>query len=229
MSNTALIAGASRGLGLGLASELASRGWRVVATARKPAEATALQALAAASKGQVSVEAIDIVRDADIEALAGRLSGKLDVLFVNAGISGPAGKTVLNASRDDVADVLWTNAIAPIRVATRLLPQVVDGGTVAFMSSVMGSIGENTFGGHDLYRMSKGALNVLARNFQLAIPPERRIAVLSLHPGWVRTDMGGAGAPLGIEESVRGLANVLESKHAPSHRYLDYTGREMAW
>lgn len=229
MSNTALIVGASRGLGLGLARELASRGWRVIATARKPAEATALQTLASGSKGRVSVEGIDIVRDADVDALAGRLGEKLDLLFVNAGISGPAGKTVLNATREDVADVLWTNAIAPIRVATRLLPQVVDGGTVAFMSSVMGSIGENTFGGHDLYRMSKGALNVVARNFELAIPRERRIAVLNLHPGWVRTDMGGPGAPLGIEESVRGLANVLESKHTPSHRYLDYTGREMAW
>jgi NAD(P)-dependent dehydrogenase (short-subunit alcohol dehydrogenase family) len=229
MSRTALIVGASRGLGLGLARELASRGWRVIATARKPDQAGPLQTLAAGSNGRVTVEAIDIVRPEHLEALAARLSTKLDLLFVNAGISGPAGKTMLDATREEVADVLWTNAIAPLRVANRLLPQVVDGGTVAFMSSVMGSVGENTFGGHDLYRMSKGALNMLARNFELAIPRERRIAVLCLHPGWVRTDMGGSAAPLGIEESVRGLANVLEAKQAPSHRYLDYTGREMAW
>ena len=230
MSRTALIVGASRGLGLGLARELASRGWGVIATARKPDQAEGLQALARQSKGRVTIEPIDIVRPEDLETLTGRLSTKLDVLFVNAGISGPAGKTVANATREDVADVLWTNAIAPLRVATALLSRVVDGGTVAFMSSVMGSVGENASGGHDLYRVSKGALNMLARSFEVSIPRERRVAVLCLHPGWVRTDMGGDQAPLGVEESVRGLANVLEAQRAgSSHRYLDYTGREMAW
>lgn len=229
MNETALIIGASRGLGLGLARELAARGRRVIATARKPDQATSLQSLAAQSQGRVSVETIDIVRAEDLAALAGRLSSPLDLLFVNAGIAGPAGRTVADATREEVADVLWTNAIAPLRVASRLLPQVVDGGTVAFMSSVLGSVGENTSGGYDLYRVSKGALNMLARSFEVAIPRERRIAVLSLHPGWVRTDMGGAQAPLGVEESVRGLANVLESARGPSHRYLDYTGRELSW
>ncbi len=136
-------------------------------------------------------------RPEDLEALAGASVGaNLDLLFVNAGVSGPAGKTAVDATREDVADVLWTNAIAPLRVANRTAVRAcVDGGTVAFMSSVMGSVGENTFGGHDLYRVSKGALNMLARNFELAIPRDRRIAVLCLHPGWVRTDMGGDQAP----------------------------------
>jgi len=224
---TALIIGASRGLGLGLATELDSRGWQVVGTARKPAEAKGLQSLAAG--GRVGVETIDIARAEDIDALAQRLAGRtFDLLFVNAGIAGTPGATVDTARREDLAEILWVNSLAPVRVAQRLLPRVTAGGTVAFMSSLLGSIAENTSGGFDLYRASKAALNMLAHGFAIAAR-ERGIATLSLHPGWVRTDMGGPQAPLSIEESVRGLANVLEAKHDPQHRFLDYTGREIPW
>ena len=230
MNKTALIVGASRGLGLGLARELHSRSWRVIATARKPAQAKALQELTARASGQVEIETIDVDKSEDIEGLAQRLSGRrLDLLLLNAGISGPAGRSVENATREDVAQVLWTNAIAPLRIAQRLLPQVADGGTVAFMSSALGSIAENTSGGHDLYRASKVALNMLTRGFALGVARQRRIPVLCLHPGWVRTDMGGPGAPLEIQESVSGLADVLEATHKQAHRFLDYTGREIPW
>ena len=230
MSKSALIVGASRGLGLGLVRELASRQWSVVGTARDPRKATGLQALAAESGGRVAIDTVDIDRAEDIEALARHLSKRrFDLLLVNAGVSGPEGRTALDATRDDIAGILFTNAISPVRVADRLLPQVIDGGIVAFMSSIMGSVGENTFGGHDLYRISKASLNMLARNVEIGIARGRRISVLCLHPGWVRTDMGGPDAPLDIPESVRGLADVLEAKHSPGHRYLDYTGRELSW
>jgi NAD(P)-dependent dehydrogenase (short-subunit alcohol dehydrogenase family) len=226
MKKNALVIGASRGLGLGLATELSSRGWEVVGTARKPAEAKGLQALAA--KG-VAVEAIDIAREQDLEALARRLEGRtFDLLFVNAGISGRQGATVETASREDLAEILWVNSLAPVRVAQRLLPRVANGGTVAVMSSALGSSAVNTSGGFDLYRASKVALNMLAHGFAITAR-ERGIATLSLHPGWVRTDMGGPQAPLSIEESVRGLANVLEGGHEAKHRFLDYTGRELPW
>jgi NAD(P)-dependent dehydrogenase (short-subunit alcohol dehydrogenase family) len=227
MKKNALLIGASRGLGLGLAAELASRGWQVVGTARRPAEAKGLQGLAA--KGGVTVEAIDIARAEDVDALARRLDARtFDLLFVNAGIAGAQGATVETARREDLAEILWVNALSPVRLAQRLLPRVATGGTVAFMSSVLGSIAENTSGGFDLYRASKVALNMLAHGFAIGAR-ERRIATLSLHPGWVRTDMGGPQAPLSIEESVRGLADVLERPHAAEHRFLDYTGREIPW
>jgi NAD(P)-dependent dehydrogenase (short-subunit alcohol dehydrogenase family) len=124
---------------------------------------------------------------------------------------------------------MWTNALAPIRIAERLLPRVADGGTVAFMSSVLGSIGENTSGGYDLYRISKASLNMLARGFAATAAKDRRITVLNLHPGWVRTDMGGSAAPLSVEDSVRGLADVLETRRSAKHLYLDYQGREIPW
>jgi NAD(P)-dependent dehydrogenase (short-subunit alcohol dehydrogenase family) len=225
----ALIIGASRGLGFGLTAELLRRGWNVVATARDPAKADALQKLATDSGGKLQIERIDVDRQTDLAALKQRLTGKLDLLFVNAGISGPTNETAVTATREGVAQIMWTNALAPIRIAEQLLPQVVDGGTVAFMSSILGSIGENTSGGYDLYRISKASLNMLARGFAAGSAKDRKITVLNLHPGWVRTDMGGPSAPVSVEDSVRGLANVLETRHGAKHLYLDYQGREIPW
>jgi NAD(P)-dependent dehydrogenase (short-subunit alcohol dehydrogenase family) len=229
-ARTAVIVGASRGLGLGLAAELAGRGWNVVATARQPARAQKLQALAAAHSGRLEIEALDVDRDADIEAFAQRVARRrLHLVFLNAGISGPQGRTAAQATREEVAEILWTNALAPIRIAERLLPQLVEGRTVAFMSSVLGSVAQNTSGGYDLYRISKASLNMLSRSFAAAHAQRSGITVLSLHPGWVRTDMGGPDAPVGIEESVRGLATVLESRHGRDHLYLDYQGQKLPW
>lgn len=226
---TVLVVGASRGLGLGLATELARRGWRVIATARQPAQAEALQALAARSDGNVEIERLDVDEPAHLEALAGRLAGRpLDLLVVNAGISGTP-QSVAQATREDLARVMWTNALAPVRIAERLLPQVVDGGRVAFMSSLLGSIASNESGGYDLYRISKASLNMLARSFAMTAAKDRQITVLNLHPGWVRTDMGGPAAPLDVETSVSGLADVLEAPQAQKHCFVDYQGKPLPW
>lgn len=225
----ALIIGASRGLGLGLTGELLHRGWTVVATARDPVKAEGLQQLAARHAGKSDIERIDVDKPADLDALVQRLTGRLDLLFVNAGISGRADATAGNATREDLDQIMWTNTLAPIRIAEAVLPRVVEGGTVAFMSSILGSVTENTSGGYDLYRISKASLNMLARGFAASHAQRSGITVLSLHPGWVRTDMGGPSAPLGVEESVRGLADVLEARHARRHLYLDYQGREIPW
>jgi NAD(P)-dependent dehydrogenase (short-subunit alcohol dehydrogenase family) len=226
---TALIVGASRGLGLGLVTELSQRGWNVVATARKPEQAAPLQALARRSKG-IELEQIDVDSPGDLDGLAGRLAGRrFDLLFVNAGIIGPAHGSIEQVTPAELAQLMQTNALAPIRIATRLLPLVVDGGTVAFMSSILGSVAGNQSGGYDLYRISKASLNTLARGFVATTAKDRDVTVLNLHPGWVRTDMGGPGATLGVEESVRGLADVLESRHSARHLYLDYQGKEIPW
>jgi NAD(P)-dependent dehydrogenase (short-subunit alcohol dehydrogenase family) len=228
---TALIVGASRGLGLGLARELAARGWRVMATVRSPDPAPGLLAAAREFEGRVvQIESIDILQPAGLDALAQRLAGEsIDLLLVNAGISGPRDQSVETVSSDELTHIMFTNAIAPLRVARRLLPRVKEGGTVAFMSSRMGSIAENETGGMDLYRASKAALNSFTRGFAATDAKSHGVGVLTLHPGWVRTDMGGAEAPLSIDESVRGLADVLERGASPQHRFLDYTGRQLAW
>jgi NAD(P)-dependent dehydrogenase (short-subunit alcohol dehydrogenase family) len=226
---TVLLIGASRGLGLGLAGELAGRGWRVIATARDPGRATELAALVERT-GRIEIEKLDVDDVGQLEALAARIAGRqLDLLFVNAGVSGPRDQSVADLSREDLAKVMWTNALSPVRIAGRLLPFVVTGGCVAFMSSALGSVTENNSGGFELYRVSKASLNMLARGFAATAAKEKSLAVLNLHPGWVRTDMGGPHAPVGVEESVRGLVDVLETQRSAGHRYLDYTGRELAW
>jgi NAD(P)-dependent dehydrogenase (short-subunit alcohol dehydrogenase family) len=226
---TALVVGASRGLGLGLAVELARRGWQVIATVRA-AVTDELAAAVAKSAGRITTATVDVDSNSSVDALVATLSRrKLDLLFVNAGVTGPKHQSVDEVTPEELAALLTTNSIAPVRIARRLLPSVADGGTIAFMSSRMGSVADNLSGGMDLYRASKAALNSLTRSFVATVAHDRKVAVLTLHPGWVRTDMGGAAAPLSIAESVSGLADVLEAPHNAKHRFLDYQGTELPW
>nr|WP_243415082.1 SDR family NAD(P)-dependent oxidoreductase [Altererythrobacter segetis] len=221
----ALIIGASRGIGLGLAEELAERGWHVFASQRSVSEHLGR----AAEDAEIEVVTADVTDPATLEALAGRIEpGSLDVVLVNAGIIGPESQSVTNATADEVTEIMMTNAVGPAHAAMVLLPLLKDGGTLAFTTSRMGSIAESS-GGYDLYRMSKAAQNILAKGIFEQDAKRRGIAVLSLHPGWVQTDMGGSGAHLTVDESVAGLADVLEAKHAPAHRFLAYDGSEIPW
>lgn len=227
---TALIVGASRGLGLGLAEELVRRGWRVIATARSRDPGGKLERAATSSGGKLSVESVDLNDTSVVDSFCRRLSGQhLDLLFLNAGVSGPKHQSVDAVTEAELGALLMTNATAPLRIARRLLPNVVDGGTIAFMSSRMGSVADNQSGGMDLYRASKAALNSLTRGFAATAAPDRKVSVLTLHPGWVRTDMGGASAPLSIEQSVTGVADVLEAPRTARHVFLDYQGLELPW
>ncbi|MBV8591392.1 MAG: SDR family NAD(P)-dependent oxidoreductase [Acetobacteraceae bacterium] len=126
--------------------------------------------------------------------------------------------------------MFYTNAVAPVRLARTLMDRMREpDAVIAFMTSIMGSVALNTEGGAELYRASKAALNSLTRSFAAGLRG-RPIAVLSFHPGWVRTDMGGEHAPLDVETSVRGIADVLERERGrPGHRFLDYTGHELPW
>ncbi|HEU4650586.1 MAG TPA: SDR family NAD(P)-dependent oxidoreductase [Croceibacterium sp.] len=223
----ALILGASRGIGLGLAEELARRGWRVFATRRGPS--AALDQAAARSDGRIEVLTADVTDTGSLAALAhGLAPGSLDIALINAGIIGAAHQSVEKATTDEVAEVMLTNAVGPARAAKLLLPLVRDGGTLAFTTSRMGSIADSS-GGYELYRMSKAAQNILAKGISEQLAKARGISVLSLHPGWVQTDMGGAAAPLTVAESARGLADVLERTHGAGHRFLAYDGNEIPW
>jgi NAD(P)-dependent dehydrogenase (short-subunit alcohol dehydrogenase family) len=227
----ALVVGASRGLGLGLAAELRRRGWNVVATVRDPAGERRAAALADEPGGELRIERLDINDDAGIAALRRNLDGLVfDVVFVNAGIAPPGRGDPAHASRDDAAAVFLTNAVAPTRLAAAFLDRVRDGpGLIAFMSSGLGSVANKTDSYGALYSASKAALNSLSRSLAASLG-RRRITVLAVAPGWVRTDMGGAGAPLSVEQSVRGIVDVLESRAGTGrHGFVDYRGREVAW
>ncbi|HLI66324.1 MAG TPA: SDR family oxidoreductase [Caulobacteraceae bacterium] len=229
---TALVVGASRGLGLGLVRDLAGRGWSVIATLRSEGSGEALRALAGGSGGKVRIEMCDVEDGASIDALAGRLKDvTLDLLFVNAGITLRGLAKAGDASRDDVARIFLTNTVGPIHVAEAFLDQMRDGpGVIAMMTSGLGSISRSFRGGSaDLYSASKAALNKLTRSFTLALG-DRKLTVLSISPGWVRTDMGGPGAMLSVEDSVKGIVDVVEAKAGTGeHGFYGHDGATVPW
>lgn len=216
---TALIIGASRGLGLGLARELAGRGWTVTGTVRSAADRAAVAAAGA------TAAIADITDPASIAALP---PAALDLLFINAGVKGPDHQDAGRATADEASALFLTNALAPVAAARMLLDRVAPGGVLAFMSSIMGSVAGNERGDMELYRASKAALNSLTRSMVAKL--DRPLTVLSLHPGWVRTDMGGGGADLDVETSVRGLVDVILARRGtPGSAFLDYSGAELPW
>jgi NAD(P)-dependent dehydrogenase (short-subunit alcohol dehydrogenase family) len=224
---TALIIGASRGLGAGLTWELATRGWTVVATQRRPS--AELQQLAG-DLGTVGIETVDIDDRASVDALTGRLAGQsFDLVLVNAGVAGPDHSSAEHVTTQEIAALMMTNAISPIVTARKVLPLVKEGGTVAFLSSILGSVGGRTHGGYELYSASKAALNSLTRGFAAKDVGDRDVSVVNLHPGWVRTDMGGPEPDIDVATSVAGLADVLEDKAGAGHRYIDYQGHDLIW
>lgn len=224
-----LIAGASRGLGLELVHQFADRNWSVIATVRKSTDE--LVRLQAERPSQISIGLLDISDPDSVARLKAELGGRtIDVLYVNAGIMGPTHHDAAKITDGEFQSLMLTNALAPIRLATALLGNIRDGtGVIVFMTSQLGSIARNESGGYDLYRASKAALNSLTRSF-VAKLPRRRLAVLSLHPGWVRTDMGGENAPLDARTSVAGMLDLVErSRGASGHRFLDYQGKPIPW
>lgn len=227
MTHTALIVGASRGLGLGLVAEYLSRGWTVLATVRDASGEAALKALTGSER--VSVHFADVTSDADIARLSSDLPGGLDAVFINAGVYGPSSLT--EASLEDLDAVMRTNAFGPIRLAHALLGHLKPNtGVLALMSSVMGSIAETESGFGAVYRATKAAQNSLARSLWADEGRKSGITVLSVHPGWVRTDMGGPGADIDVETSVAGMVDQLAAavgRH--DHRFVAYDGREIGW
>ncbi len=223
---TAIIIGASRGLGLGFAKELAGRGYKVIATERS--DSADLHA-AAAAHSQIEIAKCDVTDAASVAAI-GKLcdDGSVDLLIVNAGVYGGSEQGLADLTHDNVADILHTNATAPIQCALALLPLLKRGGTIGMMSSKMGSIDDSS-GGVNLYRISKLSQNMLARSLFENHAMERGVGVISLHPGWVQTDMGGPNAPLDVDTSVTGMVDVLEAESDPRHVFLNYDGSTVPW
>ncbi|KQP83145.1 SDR family oxidoreductase [Methylobacterium sp. Leaf117] len=221
----ALIVGASRGLGLGLVETFLQRGWRVTATQR-----SASPGLAALADDALTIETADIDDDAAVAALHDRLAGQsFDLVFVVAGVATQAHDPAHAVPRDVAAQVYLTNAISPVRFAEVFLDRLAPKGLVAFMSSILGSVGLNESGGWETYRASKAALNTLARSFEIR-HRETGFGVLLLHPGWVRTEMGGADADIDVATSVTGMADVIAARLGRTGTaYLDYTGKTLDW
>ena len=207
---TALITGVSRGLGQELARQYAADGWEVIGTTRRD---------------------MDMNDRTQIARFARKLGKKpIDLLFCNAGISGKRGMAVGSFDFDSWEEVLRVNLLGPAALAEALVDNVAASGrkTIAMMSSRLGSISESS--GMTLpYSTSKAALNMLVKGLAATLAG-RGITVVALSPGWVRTDMGGAGAPLAPEVSVRGLKNVIQNlKSKDSGKFFSHDGSEIPW
>jgi NAD(P)-dependent dehydrogenase (short-subunit alcohol dehydrogenase family) len=224
-----LLIGASRGLGYALAEEYLRHGWHVVATERGSTKSK-LHDLAKTAGGRLEIETVDITYPDQVIALRARLAArKFDLLFVNAGVKNDDRETIADVSTDEFVRVMVTNALSPMRVVETLQDVVSPTGTIGIMSSGQGSVANNENGNYEVYRGSKAALNMFMRSFAARHRDDPRTLLL-LAPGWVRTDMGGPEARLGIEESIPNLVKTIEAQEGKAGlQYLDYLGRTVPW
>ncbi len=224
-STTVLITGAHRGIGLEYARQFAAKGYQVIGTARDPADAKELSEVAD------RVEQLDVTDPASVAGLAKRLDGNaIDILVNNAGVFDRGDVSLDKVDFQMMERTLAVNTLGPLRVVQALLPNLRKGRqkTIVSMSSQLGSI-ENSNGRWYAYRSSKAALNQLNKTLSAELAAEGFVCVV-LHPGWVRTDMGGAGATYSPEESVSGLVAVIEKLGpADTGRFYDFKGNPIPW
>lgn len=229
---TVLITGANRGLGLEFCRQYANDGWQVIAACRDPESADALRALADESNC-IQIEALDVADFAQIDALSSRLSDRaIDVLLNNAGVYGDDGKHGFGAlDYAKWSETLTINTLAPVKMAEAFLPHLQRSASklIVAVSSLMGSLADNSSGGSLLYRSSKAGLNAAMKSLSIDLRPHA-IGVLILHPGWVRTDMGGKNALIDVEESISGMKRQIDGFVAErSGCFVKYDGSLMPW
>lgn len=226
---TALVIGASRGLGFAMVEAYLKRGYQVIATGRD-GSTERLRHLAEVSAGALEVETVDITIPEQIAALRERLEGRrADILFVNAGVKNDDGETIADVSTEEFVRVMVTNSLSPMRVIDAFEDLVPPTGTIGVMSSGQGSITNATNANYEVYRGSKAALNMFMRTFAARSAGSPR-TLLIMAPGWVKTDLGGPAARLTIEESIPNLVNTIEAYEGRGElHYLDYLGRVVPW
>ena len=218
-----LIVGASRGLGLEFVSQYRAEGARVTGTARAEAGLAALRAL-----GATALE-LDVSMAESASRLAWQIDGAaFDVVVVCAGVYGPKTSGLEPPTEADFDAVMRTNVLGPMRVIPQLADALAKGAKLAVISSRMGSIGARSNPGGWLYRASKAAVNSVLKDASLVLAG--KAVCVSLHPGWVRTDMGGAGADLAPEQSVADMRRAIAGLTAADHgRFLNHDGSPIPW
>ncbi|MEQ1766733.1 MAG: SDR family oxidoreductase, partial [Methylotenera sp.] len=204
-------------------------GWNVLACCRNMLAATALQALAT-SHANIQVYSLDVADFAQIDALALQLKDeKIDVLINNAGVYPDSNLT--DADTSDWLDAFRINTIAPLKIAAAFTSHMANSQLkkLATLSSKMGSLDDNTSGGSYIYRSTKAAVNMVMKSLSIDLKPTG-IAVVTLHPGWVLTDMGGSNALIDTQTSVAGLRKVIANLNiSNSGKFIAYDGKEIAW
>ncbi len=226
-----LIIGANRGLGLEWTRQWLHREARVYATARQPKSATDLHQLQEKYPDQLSIHQVDVSRDRNVDALGEELQDTpLNILIHNAGVMGKKGLDSLDT--DEVLNVLNINSVGALRTVRTFRPHLKESegrSKIALITSLMGSIADNRSGGSYAYRMSKAALNMAGKSMAVDLSGEK-IDVMILHPGWVRTDMGGPAARIDVQTSVEGMMTMLDKLDPSlSGTFWHSNGKELPW
>lgn len=230
---TVLITGANRGLGLEFAKQYSAAGYQVYATTRTPLADDGLKALSDKHKN-VNVLSFEATDEKQIAGLKTMLSGHaIDILIANAGYYGP--KDERNAlGQVDTAEWLKTfniNVLAPLKLVEALVDNIKLGKDkkIAILSSKMGSMGDNGSGGSYIYRSSKAAINAVVKSLSIDLAPHK-IKLVALHPGWVKTDMGGSNALIDTQTSIAGMKTVIQKlTHKQSGSFIAYDGQNIPW
>ncbi len=232
MAQHVLITGANRGLGLEYVRQYLADDWLVTATCRQPEKARDLNALAETAAGRLTVQPLDVTDDRQIDNLRASVAATpVDVLINNAGIFGQT-----RGGFGEIDYAAWEQAFrVNVMAVMRMMEAFADAvaasrqKTIVNMTSKMGSIADNGSGGMIVYRSTKAALNAATVSAAIDLGP-RDIRVVALHPGWVRTDMGGPNALIDASESVTGMRRVIANlTPAQSGAFLDYKGQTVPW
>lgn len=218
-----LVIGASRGIGLEFVRQERAAGHEVVATARDDDALERLRALGATALP------LDVGSAESCSRLGGQLDGRVfDLVLLNAGVYGPQTDGLQAPSDDEFDAVMRVNVLGPMRLLPALAERLAPDARLVAVSSRMGSIGERSAPGGWLYRASKAALNSVLKDASLAL--QGRAVCVVVHPGWVRTDMGGAGADLSPEQSVADLRRTIgRLTDADNGRFLNHDGEPIPW
>jgi len=231
MSETILITGSNRGIGLELAKQYAESGWRVLACCRSPDNAGKLSDLAD-QYNKLSIHKLDVTDSGQIQSLVNELQDQpLDILFNNAGVYGPYDAGFENVNETEWLECLRVNTIAPMLIIQAFVENVAmsERKLIATMSSKMGSMTDNGSGGSYVYRSSKAALNAVMKSASIDLRP-RGIKVAILHPGWVLTDMGGPNAEINVNECVNNLRKNINNVNLENTGcFLEIDGSVIPW
>jgi NAD(P)-dependent dehydrogenase (short-subunit alcohol dehydrogenase family) len=227
-----LITGASRGIGLEFAKQCIKQRWRAFATCRHPQTPGKLFEVARLSAGHVSVHLLDVTDNSQIQALAYELRHEpIDILINNAGRYGSDAHEFGEVDALDWQETFRVNSIAPLKMAEAFISNLERGSRklIVNVSSKMGSMADNSSGGSYIYRSSKAALNAVTKSLAIDLTP-KKIACIAVHPGWVKTDMGGPQALITPQQSVTQLLAIMQDVTlGDSGRFFDIDGSEIPW
>ncbi|HEX9873829.1 MAG TPA: SDR family oxidoreductase [Deferrimonas sp.] len=232
MTSTILITGSNRGIGLELVRTFVDRNWHVLACCRRPHQAVELSAIAEESGGRVAIHPLDVADSEQIRSLVETCGDRsIDILFNNAGIAGPSSQRFGPIDTGEWLETLRINTLAPYHMAVAFVEQVARSRRriIATIGSQLGSIADNTSGGRYAYRTSKAAVHMVMKGLAVDLA-DRRITSVALHPGWVKTNIGGPQAPVSPAESAAGLYRVLATlTPEDSGKLWSWDGSQLPW